>query len=185
MMNPIQFNALKREIAARMLDEMPDEALGELIDDMREMLAHFGTRTAQQHEQAQAPTLANRDELAALRKQREAAARVIEMDTQPLKPSPPPEPETKREAEIAAKHAARKANTAAAAAHAQRIAELKAARAKARQMRDDEQTPAASSDASSDASVDAEKPHSITTRTSLLSRLDEIYRAKKEANQGQ
>lgn len=42
MLDPVQFTALKRTLALRLLTQLPDEALGELLFMMRELLAHHG-----------------------------------------------------------------------------------------------------------------------------------------------
>jgi len=188
MMTPAQFSALKRDIIERMVDEMPDEALGELIDTMREMLTHYGSKAQHEQEQATAPTVANRNELAALLKQREAAAKKIEpaemgpfvlermptdeeetapveMDTKPFKQVHLPDEEADEDT---------LAREAKAAAYARRADELKAAKQAARKLA---QRKATTDD------VNAEKPHSITHRGSLLARLEEA-RSKNAAEQG-
>ncbi len=47
-MHQHDLNRLKRAIAERMLFQMRDEALGELIINMKEMLEFYGQRTAEE-----------------------------------------------------------------------------------------------------------------------------------------
>jgi hypothetical protein len=46
MLDPNAFNALKRDMAKRLLTQMPDAALGELLFTLRELLEHYGAREA-------------------------------------------------------------------------------------------------------------------------------------------
>lgn len=50
------FNKLKRMIAEKMLAKMPDESLGELIVTMKEMLAFYGQRSAEETAEAKVET---------------------------------------------------------------------------------------------------------------------------------
>lgn len=188
-MTPTQFNALKRDIIERLVDEMPDEALGELIDTLREMLTHYGSKAQQEQELGSAATVPNRNELVALLKQREAAAKKIEteptfaldhiesdeketaqveMDTRPFVKSMIEEEVA--DADTRAKEAEK---AAAAAAYTKRVRDLKAAKQAAREAAQRKQAAEQGN---------AEKPHSITHRGSLLARLEEAR--KKTAGHG-
>lgn len=47
-MTPDELAQLKRSVCMRLLSEIPDEALGELIAAMREILEHYGTVSQEQ-----------------------------------------------------------------------------------------------------------------------------------------
>lgn len=50
------FTQLKRMIAEKMLTKMPDEALGELIVSMKEMLEFYGVRPSEEKQKAESAT---------------------------------------------------------------------------------------------------------------------------------
>ena len=55
-------NRLKRAIAERMLFQMKDEALGELIVNMKEMLEFYGTRSSEEKRASLSPVIKKHDE---------------------------------------------------------------------------------------------------------------------------
>lgn len=71
MIDSSQFDALKRTLALRLLTKIPDEALGELLYAMREIIDHYGSLDEESFE-----TTITRCGIVSLRQMRELLAQI-------------------------------------------------------------------------------------------------------------